>query len=326
MDEAIVLTGFVSCSLGVGLMGFAWAQNKYARQLAGARRFDKLEDLRTVLHEAPLLVAVSGEAWTAAPRECEIADPGSEKAVLIDIRAVRTVEKQTPTGSWVREKQELRREQKEAKWCLQDGSRTRLPVISAFEATDLMLRLAGSKHQPPHFDWRSLLSESTKGYRDLGTSVEERVLPTGTHLTAVGQLALDHDCEGCYASAGAIRGGPGNRLVLQLRPSRGEPFLLSTRPFNEVLKQHQHYARVTKGAAAICTAVGAAILLVRTGYNIQQWWRKRSRRRQQALAAEQFRRDRVEQQRRSAGARRPQNQADQQQQQQPAEEAANITL
>lgn len=38
-----------------------------------------------MLHEAPLLVAVSGEAWTVAPRECEIADPGVEKPVLIDV-------------------------------------------------------------------------------------------------------------------------------------------------------------------------------------------------------------------------------------------------
>lgn len=44
----------------------------------------------------------------------------------------------------MREKQELRHEQKEAKWCLQDGSRARLPVISAFEATDLALKLAGA--------------------------------------------------------------------------------------------------------------------------------------------------------------------------------------
>ena len=51
--------------------------------------------------------------------------------------------RRTRTGEYVKDRQELRHLQREARWYLQDGSRAKLPITSGHKATELLLELAG---------------------------------------------------------------------------------------------------------------------------------------------------------------------------------------
>ena len=51
--------------------------------------------------------------------------------------------KRAQGGEWVRDRQQLRNSTREARWCLEDGGRTRLPVLDGAKATELILELAG---------------------------------------------------------------------------------------------------------------------------------------------------------------------------------------
>ena len=59
--------------------------------------------------------------------------------------------KKTQGGEWARDKQQLRYSLREARWCLADGSRVKLPVLGGAKATDLAYELAGG--HPALFAW-----------------------------------------------------------------------------------------------------------------------------------------------------------------------------
>ena len=76
----------------------------------------------------------------------------------------------------------------------------------------------GTLHKTPPQDLRHLAGGALSGYHTLGSNVVERLLPVGTQLTAVGELAFDVDPNGAYARAGAVK-AKGSRQILLLRVS-----------------------------------------------------------------------------------------------------------
>ena len=57
--------------------------------------------------------------------------------------------RQVENGSWVNDQQKVRHTLREVPWCLEDGSRARLPVLKGAGADEVYLELVGAPPLAP---------------------------------------------------------------------------------------------------------------------------------------------------------------------------------
>lgn len=57
--------------------------------------------------------------------------------------------KKNQSDQWVKDTQQVRNTTREARWCINDGSRTRLPVIDSGSASELSLHPVGQSSAAP---------------------------------------------------------------------------------------------------------------------------------------------------------------------------------
>jgi len=65
--------------------------------------------------------------------------------------------RQVESGSWVSDEQTVRHVRREVPWCLEDGSRARLPVLKGAKADEVHMETVGARaRRPPRgsFVWR----------------------------------------------------------------------------------------------------------------------------------------------------------------------------
>ncbi|KAF6142508.1 hypothetical protein GIB67_039472, partial [Kingdonia uniflora] len=102
------------------------------------------------------------------------------------IKAEQHFLKQNDTGSWIQDSALMLSMSKEVPWFLDDGT-ARVHVVGARGATGMVLTLASEVFEE---SGRSLVRgtlDYLQGLKMLGVKRIERVLPTGTFLTVVGQ-------------------------------------------------------------------------------------------------------------------------------------------
>ncbi len=57
--------------------------------------------------------------------------------------------RQVESGSWVSDEQTVRHVRREVPWCLEDGSRARLPVLKGAKADEVYMETVGARARRP---------------------------------------------------------------------------------------------------------------------------------------------------------------------------------
>ncbi|KAK9816435.1 hypothetical protein WJX72_000210 [[Myrmecia] bisecta] len=271
MPEGVKLIhwgGVVSCVVGGVFYVVSLAKQTQARQLGSARQINHIEDLKHLVHLLPLLVALRGKVWTDTPLECETTTPPTP-CVIAQMHEEQQVMKQQD-GSWVRDNQTVRHSVRETKWSLEEG-KARLPVVDALKADVLSLDLAGERFTEDDRSMTRKTLDHLAGLRVIGRRQREHILPVGTMLTAVGEVAKDMEVGG--SPQGTIRAG-GHALVMR-PPKNGAPFILSKSSLPELVESLQLVSGTCKTIAIFFGGVGATLIASRAISGAWVLWRKR---------------------------------------------------
>ena len=139
---ALVLgwSGLTSLGLGgvVALVGIA--KGTEARQLGAATPLANLSELKQLLSLVPLVVAVTGRVRAAHPLKGDLS--GTE-AAIVQVNESKQAERLV-SGIWLDDSTPLREITKETEWCLEDGTKTQLPVVNGRKATGDFLQVNGN--------------------------------------------------------------------------------------------------------------------------------------------------------------------------------------
>nr|GFA17825.1 E3 ubiquitin-protein ligase SP1 [Tanacetum cinerariifolium] len=134
----------------------------------------------------PFVVTISGRVSSDTPINCEYS---GLRGVIVEETAEQHFLKHNDAGSWIQDSALMLSMCKEVPWFLDDGS-ARVYVVGARGAAGLVLDIGSEVFEE---SGRSLVRgtlDYLQGLKMLGVKRIERVLPTGTALTVVGELAM----------------------------------------------------------------------------------------------------------------------------------------
>eukprot|EP00873_Tetraselmis_striata_P026422 jgi/Tetstr1/446686/TSEL_003625.t1 len=225
--------GVSSCVVAGALMAVSQTAGRRARLLREALEVARLADLASLASLVPLVIAVTGRVFCANPIKCE---DGATEAAIVNATEQEHFLRQVENGNWKHEKATVFNSTREVPWSLDDGSGVQLEVANGRDATNLAhdLTTIYDQYQQAGKTLFQHASDHIQGMRSLGIRRTERVLPVGTAVTAVGELA-----------EAVPRPGGGLALVLR-RPSRGGPFYLTTKSLPELVESLSTLSRLCR--------------------------------------------------------------------------------
>ncbi|XP_022960253.1 E3 ubiquitin-protein ligase SP1 isoform X1 [Cucurbita moschata] len=230
--------GGLSCCLSAAaLYLLGRSSGRDAELLKSVTRVDQLKELAQLLEAecvVPLVVAISGRVSSDTPINCEFSGLRGviveETFCFFPPQAEQHFLKHNDAGSWIQDSALMLSMSKEVPWYLDDGT-GRAFVVGARSATNFILPVVSEIFEE---SGRSLMRgtlDYLQGLKMLGVKRIERVLPTGTSLTVVGEAAKD--------DIGTIR--------IQ-RPHKG-PFYVSPKTIDQLISNLGKWARWYKYAS-----------------------------------------------------------------------------
>lgn len=235
--------GISLCLSGAALYCLSQNSGRDAKTLRSAVQVNQLRDLALLLQSAckalPVVVAVAGRVGSDTPINCE---HGSLRGVILEETAEQHFFKHNDTGSWVQDSALILSISKEVPWYVEDGT-GRVYVVGARGANGLELAVASEVFEE---SGRSLVRgtlDYLQGLKMLGVKRMERVLPTGTTLTVVGEAIQDDQ--------GVIR--------IQ-RPRSGGPFYVSRRSLDQLISNLGKWSRWYKYMSIGFTVFGVYLI------------------------------------------------------------------
>ncbi|XP_077219408.1 E3 Ubiquitin ligase family protein [Tasmannia lanceolata] len=262
--------GGLSCCLSAaGLYLLGRNSGKDAELLKSVTRVNQLKDLALILDTAckvlPLVVTISGRVGSDTPIHCE---HSGLRGVIVEETAEQHFLKHNDAGSWIQDSALMLSMSKEVPWYLDDGT-GRVHVVGARSATGLVLTVASEVFEE---SGRSLVRgtlDYLQGLKMLGVKRIERVLPTGTSLTVVGEAVKD--------DVGTIR--------IQ-RPHKG-PFYVSPKSIDQLIANLGKWARLYQYASVGFTVFGVYLITKHAIKYIRERRRRRDLQRRVLAAAAQ---------------------------------------
>ncbi|XP_026445078.1 E3 ubiquitin-protein ligase SP1-like isoform X1 [Papaver somniferum] len=235
--------GGLSCCLSAAaLYLLGKSSGKDAEVLRSVTKVSQLKDLAQLLETAckvlPLVVTISGRVSSDTPITCEYS---GLRGVIVEETAEQHFLKHNDAGSWIQDSALMLSMSKEVPWYVDDGT-GRVFVVGARGATGLTLTVASEVFEESGRSLARGTLDYLQGLKMLGVKRIERVLPTGTSLTVVGEAVKD--------DIGAIR--------IQ-RPSKG-PFYVSPKSIDQLIANLGNWARVYKYASMGFTVFGVYLL------------------------------------------------------------------
>ncbi|KAF5196628.1 E3 ubiquitin-protein ligase sp1 [Thalictrum thalictroides] len=234
--------GITCCLSAAALYLLGKSSGRDADILKSVTRLNQLKDLAQMLDTAckvlPFVVTVSGRVGSDTPINCE---HSGLRGVIVEEAAEQHFMKQNDSGSWIQDSAQMLAMTKEVPWYLDDGT-GRVHVLGARGATGLVLTVASETFEE---SGRSLVRgtlDYLQGLKMLGVKRIERVLPTGTSLTVVGEAVKD--------DVGTI--------WIQ-RPHKG-PFYVSPKSIDQLIANLGIWARLYKYASLGFTALGVYLI------------------------------------------------------------------
>ncbi|CAN6452777.1 unnamed protein product [Victoria cruziana] len=235
--------GGVSCCLSAAALYLLGRNNgRDAEVLKSVTRVNQLKDLALLLDTAckvlPLVVTISGRVGSDTPIKCE---HSGLRAVILEETAEQHFLKHNDAGSWIQDSALMLSMSKEVPWYLDDGT-GRVYVVGAKQATGLALTVASEVFEE---SGRSLVRgtlDYLQGLKMLGVKRIERVLPTGTSLTVVGEAVKD--------DIGTLR--------IQ-RPHKG-PFYVTPKSIDQLISNLGKWARWYQYASFGFTCFGVYLI------------------------------------------------------------------
>ncbi|KAF8394472.1 hypothetical protein HHK36_020680 [Tetracentron sinense] len=262
--------GGLSCCLGAAaLYLLGRSSGRDAEVLNSVTRVNQLKDLAQLLDAScktlPLIVTISGRVGSETPINCEYS---GLRGVIVEETAEQHFLKHNDAGSWIQDSALMLSMSKEVPWYLDDGT-GRAYVVGARGAIGLVLTVASEVFED---SGRALVRgtlDYLQGLKMLGVKRIEKVLPTGTSLTVVGEVVKD--------DIGAIR--------IQ-RPHRG-PFYVSPKSIDQLIANLGKWARWYKYASMGFTVFGVYLIAKHAIQYIMERRRRREFQRRVLAAAAQ---------------------------------------
>ncbi|KAL3517538.1 hypothetical protein ACH5RR_020127 [Cinchona calisaya] len=239
----VVPWGGVSCSLSAAaLYLLGRSSGRDADILKSVTRVNQLNDLAQLLDSAgkvlPMVVAISGRVGTDAPINCAYS---GLRGVIVEETAEQHFLKHNDAGSWIQDSALMLSMSKEVPWYLDDGT-SRVHVIGARGATGLVLTVGSEVFEESGRSFVRGTLDYLQGLKMLGVKRIERVLPTGTPLTVVGEAVKD--------DIGSIR--------IQ-KPHKG-PFYVSHKAIDQLIANLGIWARWYRYASMGFTVFGVYLI------------------------------------------------------------------
>lgn len=210
--------------------------------LKSVSRVNQLKDLAILLDTAskvlPLVVCISGRVGSETPIKCE---HSGLRGVIVEETAEQHFLKHNDAGSWIQDSALMLSMSKEVPWYLDDGT-GHVYVVGARAASGMVLTIASEVFEE---SGRSLVRgtlDYLQGLKMLGVKRTEKVLPTGSSLTVVGEAVKD--------DIGTLR--------IQ-RPHKG-PFYVSPKNIDELIANLGKWARWYQFASMGLTVYGVYLL------------------------------------------------------------------
>ncbi|KAL5701629.1 RING-type E3 ubiquitin transferase [Ranunculus cassubicifolius] len=270
----VVPWGGISCCMSAAaLYLLGKSSGRDADALNSATRVHQLKELANLLDKAsriiPLVVTVSGQVGSNTPINCE---QSGLRGVIVEETAEQHFMKQNDSGTWVQDSAMMLSMSKEVPWYLGDET-GRVNVVGARAATGLVLTVASETFEE---SGRSLVRgtlDYLQGLKMLGVKRIERVLPTGTTMTVVGEAIRD--------DIGKVR--------IQ-RPHKG-PFYVTPKSIDQLISNLGAWARMYKFASLGFSVVGLYLIAKNViRFLLQRRRRAELQRRVLAAAAERLKR------------------------------------
>ncbi|KAH7577491.1 hypothetical protein ACOSP7_001587 [Xanthoceras sorbifolium] len=238
--------GGISCCLsGAALYLLGRSSGRDAEVLKTVTRVNQLKELAQLLDTEskvlPLIVSVCGRVGSETPISCEYS---GLRGVIVEETAEQHFLKHNDAGSWIQDSALMLSMSKEVPWYLDDGT-GRAFVVGARAASGFVLTVGSEVFEE---SGRSLVRgtlDYLQGLKMLGVKRIERLLPTGTSLTVVGEAVKD--------DLGKIR---------VQRPHKG-PFYVSPKTIDELIANLGKWARWYKHASVGLTVFGVLMIAKR---------------------------------------------------------------
>ncbi|KAG9157005.1 hypothetical protein Leryth_009042 [Lithospermum erythrorhizon] len=233
--------GGVSCCLSAAaLYLLGRSSGRDAEALKSVTRVDQLKDLAQLFDTASkvLVVAISGRVGSESSINCRYS---SLRGVIVEETAEQHFLKHNDAGSWIQDSALMLSMCKEVPWYLDDGT-ARVFVVGARGASGLVLTVGSEVFEESGKSLVRGTLDYLQGLKMLGVKRIERVLPTGTPLTVVGEAVKDE--------IGTLR--------IQ-RPHKG-PFYVSHKPIEHLIANLGKWARWYKYASVGFTLFGAYLI------------------------------------------------------------------
>lgn len=242
----VIPWGGLSCCLSAAaLYVLGRSSGRDAEVLKSVTRVSQLKELAQLLDSGgilPLVVTISGRVGSETPINCEFS---GLRGVIVEETAEQHFLKHNDAGSWIQDSALMLSMSKEVPWYLDDGS-SRVYVVGARNASGFVLPVGSEVFEE---SGRSLVRgtlDYLQGLKMLGVKRIERVLPTGTSLTVVGEAVKD--------DVGTVR--------IQ-QPHKG-PFYVSPRAIDQLIANLGKWARWYKYASMGLTVFGAYLIAKHT--------------------------------------------------------------
>lgn len=283
MDSGSVVTwsGVASCGVSVLLYLLSENEGRKTKELERAKPLKRLDDVWELARFVPILIAVRGRAGSEDPIQAEMS---GTSAVLAEVTEELNALKQNEKGEWLPDRQLIRHQKWETEWYLTDPSRTRLGVEKCQQADFLWttMLLTAQEYREANSSLYSRVLDRLTGYRPLGMKKSERVLPVGSLITVVGELAQSSEAP--------------NKLVIR-RPQGGGPFYITQQTLTELHTSLSTVASACKWLAVGFGALGAVLIATRIWKSLSVAYRYRRIRKR---IEEEERRRRIQQARAAA--------------------------
>ncbi|XP_059438880.1 E3 ubiquitin-protein ligase SP1 [Corylus avellana] len=242
----VIPWGGLSCCLSAAaLYVLGRSSGRDAEILKTVTRVNQLKELAQFLDAGcilPLVVTISGRVGSETPISCEFS---GLRGVIVEETAEQHFLKHNDAGSWIQDSALMLSMSKEVPWYLDDGT-GRVYVVGARSASGFVLPVGSEVFEE---SGRSLVRgtlDYLQGLKMLGVKRIERVLPTGTSLTVVGEAVKD--------DVGTVR--------IQ-RPHKG-PFYVSPKAIDQLIANLGKWARWYKYASMGLTVFGVYLIAKRT--------------------------------------------------------------
>ncbi|KAL6505100.1 Subtilisin-like protease 1 [Orobanche gracilis] len=246
----IPVGGVTCCLSAAALYLLGWSSGRDADVLKSVTRVNQLKDLAQLFDAAskvlPLVVTVSGRVCSDTPINCEYS---GLRGVIVEQMAEQHFLKHNDAGSWIQDSALMLSMCKEVPWYLDDGT-GRVHVVGARGATGLTLTVGSEVFEGSGRSLGHGTLDYLQGLKMLGVKRIERVLPTGTPLTVVGEVATG-------MASGAVKDDVGSVRIQ--RPHKG-PFFVSDKTIDQLIANLGKWSRLCKYASMGLTVFGVYLL------------------------------------------------------------------